>query len=187
MPPKAKISRDAILKEALRIVEEEGLAHLTLRTLAKNLRVAPNAIYHYFPDRIALEADVARSGWATLLKSLQRARRANEGFAALAGQVRAFVRFTQRHPALYRLMLVPRAETAAEMTMRMRYREFNMAAYGPLVPQETIDRARRLVWSLLHGMTALHRSGMTPEIEDLEQEAAEAVGLLLGGIAGRSR
>lgn len=178
-----KTNREAILREALRIVKDEGLGALSLRTLARNLGVATNALYHYFPDRVALEAEVARVGWKRLLISLQKARHQRSGADAIRNQVKTFILFTQKNEALYRLMLVSRQDTPEELDLRGQYRQFNIMSYGELVPSGDIDRARRLVWSLVHGMISLHRAGMTPEIKDLSVEASDAVVLLLRGIS----
>lgn len=178
-----KTNREAILREALRIVKDEGLGALSLRTLARNLGVATNALYHYFPDRVALEAEVARVGWKRLLVALQKARHQRSGADAIRNQVKTFILFTQKNEALYRLMLVSRQDTPEELDLRGQYRQFNIMSYGELVPSGDIDRARRLVWSLVHGMISLHRAGMTPEIKDLSVEASDAVVLLLRGIS----
>lgn len=181
-----KTNREAILREALRIVREEGLAALSLRSLARNLGVATNALYHYFPDRVALEAEVARVGWKRLLIALQKARQQRSGVDAIRNQVKTFILFTQKNAALYRLMLVSRQDTPEELELRGRYREFNVLSYGEFVPPCEIDRARRLAWSLVHGMISLHRAGMTPEIKDLPTDASQAVVLLLQGISASS-
>jgi AcrR family transcriptional regulator len=182
-----KTSRTALLRESLRIVEREGLGSLSIRAVAKNLGLAPNAIYHYYPGRVELEADVAREGWKRLLAVLLRARGKLQETEAIDAQVRAFVRFTRQHDALYRLMLLPRPDSPEEHAIRQRYREFNAVSYGAFVPLDQVDDARRLVWSLLHGMISLYRSGLTPEIQDIEREAVSAVRLFLTGMTKRAR
>ncbi|MFC4910840.1 TetR/AcrR family transcriptional regulator [Actinomadura gamaensis] len=51
-----RLSRDAVLDTALRIVEERGLAALTMRGLAADLGVAATAIYWHVGNRDALVA-----------------------------------------------------------------------------------------------------------------------------------
>jgi AcrR family transcriptional regulator len=50
----AVISRERVLSEALRIVDEEGLERLTMRRLGAELGVDPMAVYHHVPDKAAL-------------------------------------------------------------------------------------------------------------------------------------
>ena len=51
---RAGLTRAAVLAEAGRIASEEGLASLTIRTLANNLDVAPNAVYGWVDSKAAL-------------------------------------------------------------------------------------------------------------------------------------
>lgn len=48
------ISPDAIVAEALRILDAEGLGRLTMRALARRAGVNPMTIYHHFTDRDGL-------------------------------------------------------------------------------------------------------------------------------------
>jgi TetR/AcrR family tetracycline transcriptional repressor len=50
----AVISRDQVLRAALRIVDERGTEGLTMRRLGAELGVDPMAIYHHVPDKAAL-------------------------------------------------------------------------------------------------------------------------------------
>ena len=48
------LTRDAIIKEALNLLDENGPQGLSMRNLAGRLKVTPMALYNYFPDRSAL-------------------------------------------------------------------------------------------------------------------------------------
>jgi TetR/AcrR family transcriptional regulator, tetracycline repressor protein len=51
---RAGLSRGAVLTAARRIADDEGVDHLTMRRLAGELGVMPNALYTYVPDKEAL-------------------------------------------------------------------------------------------------------------------------------------
>jgi len=53
--PESPLSRERIVKAALKLVDEEGLAALSMRRLAATLGVDPMAIYYYLPNKAALE------------------------------------------------------------------------------------------------------------------------------------
>ncbi len=53
--PEQPLSRERIVKTALALVDEEGLAGLSMRRLAAALGVDPMAIYYYLPNKAALE------------------------------------------------------------------------------------------------------------------------------------
>ncbi|HEV3464330.1 MAG TPA: TetR/AcrR family transcriptional regulator [Actinomycetes bacterium] len=51
---RAGLSRGPVLEAARRIADEEGVERLTMRRLAAELGVMPNALYTYFPHKEAL-------------------------------------------------------------------------------------------------------------------------------------
>jgi AcrR family transcriptional regulator len=56
MPARPKFSREHLQMAALRIVDEQGLAALSMRALATALGTGPMTIYNYFRDRGDLDA-----------------------------------------------------------------------------------------------------------------------------------
>lgn len=53
--PDIPLSRDRIVREALALVDREGLSALSMRRLASVLGVDPMAIYYYLPNKAALQ------------------------------------------------------------------------------------------------------------------------------------
>jgi TetR/AcrR family tetracycline transcriptional repressor len=53
--PEEPLSRERIVSAALGLVDQEGLASLSMRRLATTLGVDPMAIYYYLPNKAALE------------------------------------------------------------------------------------------------------------------------------------
>lgn len=51
---RAGLSRDRVLEVARELARSEGLEHLTMRRLASELGVTPNAIYSHVPDKATL-------------------------------------------------------------------------------------------------------------------------------------
>ena len=51
---RAGLSRETVLTAARRIADDEGVDRLTMRRLAGELGVMPNALYTYIPDKEAL-------------------------------------------------------------------------------------------------------------------------------------
>ncbi|APT85064.1 hypothetical protein CAQU_08255 [Corynebacterium aquilae DSM 44791] len=54
-----QLTRPAILTAAIAILDEYGLADTTMRRIAKQLGVAPGALYWHFPNKQALLAGIA--------------------------------------------------------------------------------------------------------------------------------
>src|SRR5918993_5920157 len=60
----------ALLHEALRTIEKDGVAALTLRSVGERLGVSRTALYRHFADKKALLAAVATEGFRTLREQL---------------------------------------------------------------------------------------------------------------------
>ncbi|MDN4616281.1 TetR/AcrR family transcriptional regulator C-terminal domain-containing protein [Leifsonia sp. F6_8S_P_1B] len=52
-------TRDDVARTALRILDDDGLPDLTMRRLAAALDVQPSALYHHFPNKQTLLAELA--------------------------------------------------------------------------------------------------------------------------------
>lgn len=97
--------RQALLDEAARVVEREGVGALSLRELARRLGVSHAAPAHHFPDRTALLAELARDGFERFRDALAgAARRTRDPFERLEAVGRAYVSFALEHPGRFRVM-----------------------------------------------------------------------------------
>jgi AcrR family transcriptional regulator len=82
---RGELSREAIVAEAVRLADAEGLARLTMRRLGAALGVEGMAIYHHFRDKDALlqalaetvfpDPPAATGDWRTDFRALSRATR----------------------------------------------------------------------------------------------------------------
>lgn len=181
MAPPAKTSRNAIIADALALVNEQGRSALTIRSLARRLSLAPNAIYSYFGSFDDLLIALAIEGWRQLLEALNAVRSRFAGVAAVRRVSIAYVRFAVDHPALYEMMILPYPESEERTKVRAGFDDLNAAVYGPLLPAGLSLHAPYMVWSALHGMIHLHRSGMLPHV-DLESYASRSVVALIRGL-----
>src|SRR5918994_6836440 len=62
--------RRALLEEAARTIEHEGVGGLTLRAVGERLGVSRTALYRHFTDKAALLSAVARDGFRMLRLAL---------------------------------------------------------------------------------------------------------------------
>ena len=98
--------RAALLVEAERILEAEGLGALTLRAAARGVGVSHAAPKNHFGDLSGLLSELAAIGFNRFSERLIRAvitagREPRDRARALG---RAYVAFARAHPALFRLM-----------------------------------------------------------------------------------
>ncbi len=181
--------RRALLDEALRTIQAEGVDRLTLRTVGERLGVSRTALYRHFSDKQALLAAVGREGFRMLRLALTSAweqqGRDREGFEAMGF---AYVQFAVAHPSHYRVMFGGFIESCA------RDEEFVQEAQAAfqvlvdsLVEQQGAGLVRRddplllarFIWSVVHGIAMLVIDGQFRGADDrgnaLKQYAMDRV------------
>lgn len=156
--------RDALVEEGLRLLEERDAAHVGLREVARRVGVSPTAVYRHFPNKEALLAALAASGFRKLA-AVQAAAIGDtvtrEGFNAMG---RAYVRFALRNPALFRLMYSaanPASGEGMDPTLRPST-GLRMAVGALLGPDATVTAKRTMAlraWALVHGLSLLLLDG----------------------------
>lgn len=177
----------ALLEEALRTIQTDGVEQLTLRAVGARLGVSRTALYRHFADKQALLAAVGREGFRMLRLALTAAwvehGRGRPGFEAMG---LAYVQFAVGHPAHYRVMFgrfvdscSRDAEFAHEATSAFQ------ALVDALIEQQQAGLVRRdepvlqarFIWSVVHGIAMLAIDGqlgaVDPSGEALNRYAVE--------------
>jgi AcrR family transcriptional regulator len=159
--------RQAILAAARAVMREQGVAALSLREVARRVRLQAPSLYAYFPSKAALYD-------ALFLEAIRRYRahrdRATAGHPAfwdrLHAQFEAYLGFALQHPDLYRLAFerpvpgfVPSEATMAESWALLAGFEEAIAAAkaaGEIRPEVPVAEVRDLVIAMQHGLTSQH-------------------------------
>ena len=180
--------RRALLDEALRTIQTQGVGHLTLRAVGERLGVSRSALYRHFADKEALLAAVAKEGFRTLGQTLadawERNGRGRIGFEAMG---RAYVRFAVAHPSHYRVMFggfmnsaakddqfVAEAKAAFQVLVDALTEQQNT---GDIRPDDPVKMAR-FAWAVVHGAAMLIIDGQVLDLgqrEAFEQYSVERV------------
>jgi AcrR family transcriptional regulator len=159
--------RRALLEASLEIIEERGVAQLSLRAVARRVGVSHAAPKHHFGDLRGLCCAVAEEGYRQLGEHMARARGAEPGARPIEAFKRvgmAYVDFAARHPGHFRAMFHPELADRADLPSLQRAAE---AAYellldalraaqeaGEVRAGDTRDLALG-AWSMVHGLAAL--------------------------------
>lgn len=107
-PTRRPLTRERILRTALRLIDEQGLEALTMRKLAQDLRADPMALYRHFANKDALLDGLSEMLWAeaALPEHLPREDAGwQETLFAVADSLHALA---HAHPHAYALLLSPR-------------------------------------------------------------------------------
>ena len=171
--------RAELVRVAGEMLDQGGIAALTLREAARRAGVSHSAPYRHFADREALLAEVVGQGFAQLSAALRQA--APEGSHAVA---LAYLRYALARPRRYRLMFAGGASRTRRAGLTAQadsvLRVF-VQSVPPLGDAERAGRAATAAWSLLHGLTLLLIDGYlgpVPEETDAERLVGEVLGLV---------
>ena len=163
--------RQALIRSALEILSEAGVAGLSLRAAARRAGASAMAPYRHFADKEALLAAVAEYGFRELAARLTAAcATAADPRAGLAALGVAYVLFSRDHPSLFKLMFGP---TIAEKSGHPALDEAGSACFNALGQaveaakffdsDSDADDVSLACWSLVHGLSALLVDGRLAE------------------------
>jgi AcrR family transcriptional regulator len=161
--------RRALVEEAVRTIQANGVQSLTLRAVGQKLGVSRTALYRHFKDKTALLMAVATEGFRTLRLRLVGAwEQDGHGLRGFDAMGLAYVRFAVEHPSHYRVMFggfVGDCDDDRELVTE------GSAAFGALVnalvdlQQEGVVRRddplklAQFIWAVVHGVAMLAIDG----------------------------
>jgi AcrR family transcriptional regulator len=184
--------REACIREALAIIEAEGLENLSLREISRRLGVSHQAPYKHFPSRDHILAEIVRRAFEAFAAHLDARPQTDDPRLDLGYMGQAYFAYALAHPLQYRLMFgtpLPDPSQHPEM-MRSGQHAFALLRDGIARmrqhdgdPTDDAERDALFVWSAVHGLAtilqteALH--GLTLR-EDVVRSAVEHVLLRIG-------
>ena len=152
------------MEAALDLVEEQGVAALTLREVARRVDVTHAAPYRHFKSKSALLAALAEEGFKRLHTTLGEVRRGTCVSDRLTATGVAYLRFALDHPAHYRVMFGSEPEAARSTALRAAARDV-MAELQALSSERSGPDDRdgtqwaASLWAQWHGLALLHLGG----------------------------
>jgi AcrR family transcriptional regulator len=145
--------RNGLLEAARAFLEEESLAALTLRAVARRAGVSHAAPYRHFPNHEALLVELAVEGFDELREALAEASRKPGSESDRVAHIgAAYMRFVAARPALARLMF------GGQLPNRDQFPALGLKAdaIGAEIGHALSDPALGLaVWSSVHGLAML--------------------------------
>ncbi len=182
----------ALLETAEQMLQEDRHWRFTLREVARRAGVSHMAPYNHFQDKNALMAELAMVGFDRLREALtaaarpRKSRAFREHFFDLG---RAYVRFGEAHPNLYRLMFSQDVGRDTHLNARA------LGAFGVLLEllergqEQGVLRRRRLqsqaaaCWAEVHGITMLVIDGLFVPEKVGQNAIEEALTTLFEGVS----
>lgn len=158
--------REACLREALTIIESQGLEALSLREVSRRLGVSHQAPYKHFPSRDHILAEVIRRAFDSFAAALDARPHTDDPVADFGEMGRVYLHYAAAHPLQYRLMFgtaLPNPAAHPEMTRSAQHafallRDCiaRLSAAGLLASPTTLpDMDALFAWSTLHGLVSI--------------------------------
>jgi AcrR family transcriptional regulator len=133
------LTREAIARAALELVDRDGVAALSLRNVAGELGVAAMTLYRHVPNREAMVGDVV----ALLLEEIDLGDKPELGWEEGAKEVgRSLRAMALRHPRAFELVAGAASDRSPLVAFAARLRRFYLAKG---VPADAFEE----VWSIL--------------------------------------
>ncbi|WP_052813229.1 TetR/AcrR family transcriptional regulator [Desulfonatronum thioautotrophicum] len=168
-----------LLRVAEELLEKQGVAGLSLRSVSRAANVSHAAPYRHYQDKTDLLKDLAYSGYERLAAALELAARNHDGdpVGQLMAAGRAYVTLAVRSPELTNLMFggLPVSEMDADLQLvcdrafagLVKIIEEGQQA-GIYEEENTLILAVS-AWSTVHGLASLICTGSISEATKTEQ------------------
>jgi AcrR family transcriptional regulator len=165
--------RRALILEALRTIQKDGAAALTLRGVGESLGVSRTALYRHFADKQALLNEVADEGFRLLATALREAwgSGGRRGFDAMG---LAYVGFAVAHPSHYRVMFGGAVRPAKRRddpndpgtnAFQVLVDAIVEQQRAGLIRHDAPLQLARFIWAVVHGVAMLALDGILSAAE----------------------
>lgn len=105
MPPKAKVTKEDIIKAAVNIIRKDGIDSLNARAVAAELGTSTQPIFSHYASMDSLKADVIHTANDIYQEYLKRDMESGR-FPAYKGSGIAYIRFAKEEKELFRLLFM---------------------------------------------------------------------------------
>jgi AcrR family transcriptional regulator len=176
--------KEACVEAAHQVISEQGLEQLSLREIARRLKVSHQAPYKHYPSRDHLLAEVIRRSFLRFAQHLDARPKQEIAHEDLSELGRAYLEFALRHPLEYRLMFGtpwpnvtehPDLLSAARHSFRLLLEAIQRLRLGTAATAKDIELDALYVWTAMHGVASALNSDVLPKLELQAETLAQAV------------
>lgn len=183
MPYPKKLTREAVLQAAIAHVEREGVAALSMRALAAELGVAPNALYRHVGSKAELEFAIADEAGRVLLQAVEGALQGAAAIEAIPVLARAYLDFARSYPAVYGVMMRYCHDEGGQPPSHARLWEQVCALIESLHTGVEAEALAKSWWAFLHGLVELDRANLL-DGRPMEDILAVGMQVFVAGLRG---
>ncbi len=158
MPPKAKFTKEEIIKAALAIVRSEGFSALTARALGARLGSSARPIFTVFQSMEEVQQAVVDEAKSLYKEYIKRGLSDTPAFKGVGTQ---YILFSVNEPKLFQLLFMKEHNDVPELSAVLPIIDENYDkilssvrdGYG--LTRETAEKLYHHLWIYTHGIAAL--------------------------------
>lgn len=167
--------RNALLAAGMEMIETEGLAHLSLRSLAAKVGVSHTAPKNHFGSMRGLMTALGAEGFRIFTSEMRAGLTSASGRnEKLKAALEGYVAFARSHPELFRMMFSPEycdfkdeeVQTAAQESYRVLEEISAGLDWDKADAPDAQWRTEIMLWSLVHGYATLMNTGQIGSVRD---------------------
>ena len=153
--------KSRILVAARALAEADGWEKVTTRRLADAIEYSQPVLYGHFPSgKPEIVNAVALQGFVEMAAAMASSTDQPAGPSRLQSLAQAYLGFAAANPAVYEAMFaLPIAVTFGTEESEVELKEAFDQITAALPDQDDVDTAAEVLWSSLHGLAMLERSG----------------------------
>lgn len=166
MPYPSKIDPDQLGSIALAVVEKKGWELWSLRDVAAQLDVAPNALYRHVEDRGDLIVQIGAEAARELQGAISTRTHSDDAVEDLIEMSRRYLQFAKERPAAYEAFVRAKPDPSNPIISAWHdcWTEV-LSAVSVAVPN-AMEACGFALWSMLHGRADLTK-GPTASVDPL--------------------
>jgi len=166
---------DLILKEAMKLIIEEGYDNITMRKIADKIEYSPTTIYLYFKDKSEIHYSLINMAFDKFYEAQLSVQNIKDSKERLLAHGIAYVKFAMDNPGYYDLMFIikePKESMTCPDDWKSSTRTYDLLKSNikqcmedGYIEETDIEVAAFSLWTLVHGIASLmiKRGFMIPE------------------------
>ncbi len=158
MPPKAKVTKEAVLAAAVALVRREGAGALNARALAGELGCSTQPLFTHYPTMEHIKTAVIEDAAACWMRHIEE-EKAKDVWPAYKAMGMAYWRFAVTERELFKLLFMRDRTGETFATDESFVMAITAIQQANGLTHEAAERFHMAMWSAVHGLATMSATG----------------------------
>ncbi len=173
------LSKEIIIAEAVKSIEESGKSTISLHELARRLGIKTPSLYNHIKNTKDLQHEVFKYAIDKFVANQNAATAGKQKDDAIKAFAEAYYEFAAANKGLYQLIMsmpLDNDETEKEMAVPLLETVMNLLSdYG--LPEEAIAHWQRVLRAILHGFISQEELGYFYYYKDIDVKKSREIAI----------